>query len=189
MNWSDVGDWLKENAGTGAALVGSLITGNVPAAVAAGVSLVSSATGTNDPDQALAAMKSDPQTLVKLKELANQNEADIRAHIARITELQLQDKQAEQHETQQTIRAGDQAEDEFVRRTRPAQSWISLISAIVYVFSMSMTDRPVDIYVLVSLLTLPWTYAGLREVGKGIYNIVNRPARDPGQPNPAKKNA
>ena len=39
MNWSDVGSWLKDNAGTGAALVGSLLTGNVPGAVAAGVAL------------------------------------------------------------------------------------------------------------------------------------------------------
>ena len=31
MNWTDVGSWIKDNAGTGAALVGSLLTGNVPA--------------------------------------------------------------------------------------------------------------------------------------------------------------
>lgn len=30
MEWRDVGDWLKSNAGTGAALVGSLLTGNIP---------------------------------------------------------------------------------------------------------------------------------------------------------------
>ena len=37
MNWAEVGKWLKENAGIGATLVGSLLTGNVPGAVAAGV--------------------------------------------------------------------------------------------------------------------------------------------------------
>lgn len=31
--WSKVGDWLKDNAGSGAALVGSLVTGNVPATI------------------------------------------------------------------------------------------------------------------------------------------------------------
>lgn len=175
MNWQDVGNWIKNNAGSGAALVGSLLTGNVPGAIAAGVSMVSSATGTTDPDQALAAMQKDPQTLVKLKELANQNEADIRAHIARMTELELQDKQAAQRETQQTIRAGDAAEDPFVRRTRPAQSWISLIAALVYILAMSMTDRHIDEAVLIALFTLPWTYAGLREVGKGITTISTRP--------------
>ena len=42
MNWKDVGAWVKKNAGPGAALVGSLVTGNVPGAVAAGVSIISS---------------------------------------------------------------------------------------------------------------------------------------------------
>lgn len=31
----DVGEWIKGNAGAGAALAGSLLTGNVPGAVAA----------------------------------------------------------------------------------------------------------------------------------------------------------
>ena len=53
MNWSDVGSWLKTNAGTGTALIGSLLTGNVHGAIAAGVSLVSSATGQSDPQKAL----------------------------------------------------------------------------------------------------------------------------------------
>lgn len=75
MNWTDVGSWLKNNAGTGAALVGSLLTGNVPGAVAAGVALVGSATGTNDPAKALAALQGDPATVLKLRELAVQEEA------------------------------------------------------------------------------------------------------------------
>lgn len=45
MDWNGVGTWLKGNAGTGAALVGSLLTGNVPAAVVAGVALVSTVLG------------------------------------------------------------------------------------------------------------------------------------------------
>ena len=39
MNGAEVGKWPKESAGTGATLVGSLLTGNVPGAVAAGVAL------------------------------------------------------------------------------------------------------------------------------------------------------
>lgn len=50
MKWQDVGDWIKRNAGPGAALVGSLVTGNIPGAVAAGVSIVSGATGTQHSD-------------------------------------------------------------------------------------------------------------------------------------------
>ena len=37
MNWSDVGDWIIGNAGNGFSLVGSLLTGNVAGAIAAGV--------------------------------------------------------------------------------------------------------------------------------------------------------
>lgn len=158
MTWNDVGDWLQKNAGTGAALVGSLLVGNVPGAVAAGVSLVAGATGHATPDAALAAFQGDPATVVKLRELADANEADIRAHIAKMTELDLADQQAEQHETQETVRNGDKADDRFVRWTRPGQSWVSLVGAGAYVFT---TAKP-DIVILTALLTLPFAYAGLR---------------------------
>lgn len=161
MEWSDVGDWLKSNAGTGAALVGSLLTGNIPGAVAAGVSLVTSATGQATPEAALSQLQHDPQTVVKLRELANQNEASIREHIRAMTEAELQDKQAEHHETQETIRAGDRAEDRFVRWTRPGQSWASLACAFVYVWAKPDPSGEI----LMILLALPWAYAGLRQVG------------------------
>jgi hypothetical protein len=164
MQWSDVGQWLKANAGTGAALVGSLLTGNVPGAIAAGVSLVSGATGEATPDKVLERLQTDPQTVVRLRELAVQEESSIREHIRAMTEAELKDKQAEHHEAQETIRSGDNAEDSFVRRTRPGQAWVSLFAALAYVF---FTDAP-DVMILGLLLTLPWTYAGLRQVGKGI---------------------
>lgn len=164
MNWTEVGQWIKDNAGPGAALVGSLLTGNIPAAVAAGVAMVSSATGSAEPAPALQALQGDPATLVRLRELANQEAEAIRAHLRAMAELQLRDEQAEQEQTQTTIRAGDTAEDPFVRRTRPGQSWASLAAAIAYVFTASAPD----VYVLGLLLTLPWAYAGLRQIGKGV---------------------
>lgn len=167
MEWKDVGSWLKDNAGAGAALVGSLLTGNIPGAVAAGVSLVSGATGEANPDKALAALQTDPGTLLKLRELAVQDDANIREHIRAMTELELKDKQAEHKETQDTIRAGDAAEDPFVRRTRPAQSWMSLIAGIVYL----LYSQSPSIEVALILFTLPWAYAGLRQVGKGMETL------------------
>lgn len=164
MSWSNVGDWIKENAGTGAALVGSLLTGNVPGAIAAGVSLVSGATGTDDPEQALSALKNNPQTMVRLKELAIQDEENIRNHIREMTLLELEDEQKAHEQTQETVRAGDKAEDRFVRWTRPGQSWISLAMAGAYVF----TSDNIDVFVLGALLTLPFAYAGLRQIGKGV---------------------
>lgn len=161
MEWKEVGDWLKSNAGTGAALVGSLLTGNIPGAVAAGVSLVTSATGQATPDAALSQLQHDPASIVRLRELANQNEASIREHIRAMTELELTDKQAEHHETQETIRAGDRAEDPFVRRTRPGQSWLFSFASIGYVMAK---DQP-SVEILLVLMSLPLAYAGLRQVG------------------------
>lgn len=172
MKWSDVGDWLKDNAGAGAALVGSLLTGNVPGAVAAGVALVGSATGTSDPAKALAALQTDPATVVRLRELALQEEASIREHVRQMEELRLSNEQAAHEQTQLTIRSGDNAQDTFVRRTRPAQSWVSLFAALAYVF----TNTEPDIYILGLLLTLPWAYAGLREIGKGLDVVTARKA-------------
>lgn len=168
MNWSDVGKWIKENAGTGAALVGSLLTGNVPGAVAAGVAMVSSATGSSDPQAALAALQQDPVTVVRLRELANQEAASIRQHLESMTRLELEDRQAEHATTQATIQAGDQAEDRFVRWTRPGQSWLSLIAGIFYVFT---TGQPSELAVGV-LFALSFAYAGLRQVGKGVDSIA-----------------
>lgn len=169
MNWQDVGNWLKGNAGTGAALVGSLLTGNVPGAVAAGMALVSSATGTTDAAAALHALQNDPATMIRLKELALQDEASIREHVRAMAEMELLDAQAEHATTQATIQSGDNAEDKFVRRTRPGQSWLSLFAALAYVFTR---DNP-SMEITALLLTLPWAYAGLRQVGKGIESFKN----------------
>jgi len=163
MTWTDVGGWLKAHAPAGASLVGSLLTGNIPGAIAAGVALVSSATGTDDPQQALASLQKDPATVAKLQELANEERDSIRKHLEEMTRIQLQDEQSEQAETQKTVRAGDVAEDPFVRRTRPAQSWLSLIAGIAFVFAYA--PHP-DTQVLMILFGFPAAYLGLRGVDK-----------------------
>jgi len=162
MNWSDVGEWVKANAGTGAALVGSLLTGNVPGAVAAGVSLVSSATGTNDPTDALAALQGDPQTVIKLRELANAEQASIRKHIEAMESLRLQEHQ----ETQKTVRNGDVATDEYVRRTRPQMARQSWAATVIYGFAcvvgLYLGKNIFNVY-LAGMFSAPaWTYLGLR---------------------------
>ena len=162
MDWKDVGNWLSDNAVTGAALVGSLLTGNVPGAVASGVALVSSATGQSGPEKVLAALQNDPTTVIKLKELAMQNEDNIRKHIEVMTKLELEDKQKAHATTQVTVQNGDNSDDKLVRWTRPLQSWLSLGFAGFYVFD----TIKVDYTILGLLLTLPWSYAGLRQIGK-----------------------
>ena len=164
MNWSDVGKWLEQNAGKGAALIGSLAAGNVPGAVAAGISMISSATGTNDPQKALEALQQDPQTMIALQKLADDEKDSIRKHLETMTSMQLQDAQKEQEQTQLTIRNGDNSEYPFVRYTRPGQSWLSLFAAIYY----ALHAPSVNVTVLGALLTLPFAYAGLRQIGKGV---------------------
>ena len=162
MDWKEVGDWLKDNAGTGAALVGSLLTGNVPAAVASGVALVTSATGHGKPEEVLSSLQGDPSTVLKLRELALQEEQNIRKHIEEMTRLELEDAQKAHTETQLTIRSGDEADDRLVRWTRPLQSWAALVFSGFYVFNAD----PVDVSILGLLLALPFSYAGLRQIGK-----------------------
>jgi hypothetical protein len=171
VKWQDVGDWVKRNAGPGAALVGSLITGNIPGAVAAGVSIVSGATGTNSPAEALAALQTDPQTMVKLKELYYQNEEAVRKHIETMALAALQDKQEEHKQTQETIRTGDTALDEYVRRTRPRmarESWLALIAYCFVCLAFRIFDGT-DLFngAIASVIASPaWAYLGLRTFDK-----------------------
>jgi hypothetical protein len=91
MEWSDVGEWLKGNAGGVAGLVGSLLVGNVPGAIAAGVSIVTNATGARDPDAALAQLQGNPEALMKLREIAVQSEASVRDHLFRMEQARYTD--------------------------------------------------------------------------------------------------
>ena len=160
--WKDVGAWLSRNGTEGANLVGSLLTGNLGNAVEAGVKLVSGATYYQTPDQALSTLQNDPQALERLKKMANDNEASIRSHLLEMERIQLQDKQLEQKETQDTIRAGDVAEDVFVRSTRPGMAWMGLLGSIAYV---TLIDNPNE-KVFDGLMMLPYIYMGLRTFDK-----------------------
>lgn len=167
MDWKEVGNWIKSNAGTGVSLVGSLLTGNVPGAIAAGAALVSGATGTDDPAQALEALQSDPATRVRLKELYYQNEQEIRKHLETLELARLKDSQEEHRETQETIRGGDQATDEYVRRTRPTmakQSWTATIAYCIGSFGVhAITSNDIFNLAIAGVLSAPaWAYLGLR---------------------------
>jgi len=170
MSWQETGQWLKDHSGDALGLVGAIMAGNAPAAIALGASLVSEATGSIHPSDALDILATNPDARARLAELASKNEDAIRRHHRKLIELELEDQQASHKQTQETIRNGDNAEDMFVKRTRPAQSWVSLAAAITYVFMMETPDE----LVLGLLLTLPFTYAGLRQIGHGIEQFKRR---------------
>lgn len=170
MNWDSVGGWLKENGGKSAALVGSLLTGNAPGAIAAGVSLVASATGTDDPGKALETLQMDPASHVELQRIAMEEEKSIRNHLAEMKRIELEDKQKAHEQTQQTIRNGDSQESK-IRWVRPVYALIALIAAISYAF---VKDAPNE-FIFVTLISMPLAYMGLREVGKGISAFKTKP--------------
>jgi len=166
-SWSKVGDWLKDNAGTGASLIGSLLTGNVLGAVSAGVSLVSGATGTNNPELALRELTTNPEAMIRLKELYYKNEDSIRKHIETIHLADLEDAQKEQETTANVIVQGQKiAEKGFEKMSRPAMAWLSLIATIAFCF-VSM-DKAIAIdFVAVGILSSPcFAWMGLRTIDK-----------------------
>lgn len=182
MDWKQVGAWLKENAGAGAALVGSLLVGNVPGAVAAGVSMVTSVTGESDPEKVLATLQNNPETMLKLRELALKENDSIRAHIQAMTELELKDKQEEHRQQQETIRSGDNSQDEFVRHTRPKmarQSWYATALYIVAfegLHNLQVFSGGADWELALLLLSPAAAYLGFRSLDKrtGIARITGK---------------
>jgi len=165
--WSKVGDWIKDNAGNGASLVGSLLTGNVPGAIAAGVSMISGATGTNNPEMALNELKNNPDALVKLKELYYKNEDSIRVHIESIERLKLEDLQHEHKTTSNVIIEGQKnADGWFEKNSRPAMAWISLIFSGLYVKECLSQSVEINFLALTVLSGGYFAWMGLRTLDK-----------------------
>lgn len=163
MSWKKVGEWLKDNADSGVSLIGSLITGNIPGAIAAGSSLVISATGSDDPERALQALTKDPACLIKLKDLYYQNEARVMSHIEEIERLKLEDHRI----TQETIKNGDNSLDENIRKTRPDMAKQSWSATVAYCLGCTMyyafTKSDIFNVYLAGFLSAPaWAYLGLR---------------------------
>ena len=111
-------------------------------------------------NQVLEAMPAEQK--LELETLRVQFEKDLteRAKIA------AQDRQADHHETQDTIRKGDTATDKVVRWSRPLMALTSCGSASYYLIT---TPSP-DLTVATLLLGLAATYMGLRhrEKDKGL---------------------
>lgn len=167
MSWSDVGGWLKDNAGNGAALIGSLLTGNVMGAVAAGASMVSGVTGSTDPSEALKRLQADPALIVELEKVKNEREAEVNRHLETITLAELEDVQKEHDTTARVIIEGQKnAEGGFEKNSRPAMAWVSLLATIVYAFYALENALTIDV-LMVSILSGGYiAWMGLRTIDK-----------------------
>ncbi|KLI66952.1 hypothetical protein VVYB158_15380 [Vibrio vulnificus CladeA-yb158] len=106
-----------------------------------------------------------PEALVDLERV----KVEMEKEITRRQELALQDKQAEHHETQETIRAGDKAADEYVRQTRPKMARQSFLYMVLYVFlfeglRVNGLGVGADIYIALTIGSIAFAYHGLRTV-------------------------
>lgn len=109
--------------------------------------------------------KLPPESLVELERI----KVEMEKEITRRQELALNDKQAEQHETQETIRSGDKAEDPYIRTTRPLMARQSMWAVMLYCFLMEGLHAfsygvGVDMYVATLLSSPAWAYLGLRTI-------------------------
>lgn len=105
----------------------------------------------------------DPAVLVELQRLKNEMEKEQ----TRRQELELQDRQTEQHETQETIRSGDAATDTYVRNTRPLMARQSWYVTAIYVLAfeglaVAGFGTGADLSMVAMLSTPAWAYLGLR---------------------------
>ncbi|MFM5536739.1 hypothetical protein ACET8U_00655 [Aeromonas veronii] len=105
----------------------------------------------------------DPDVLVELQKLKNEMEKEQ----TRRLELERADQQAEQTTTQQTIREGDGAKDEYVRHTRPLMARQSWQAGAIYIVLFTVLnafgygDGP-NFEMAMLMLTPAWAYMGLR---------------------------
>ena len=127
MSWESV----KEFLGTSAPVVGSLLGG--PAGGAVG-GLVASWLGVEDKAEAvMRKLQTDPEALARIQEMEVQERMQLRQLQFKQAELAITDKQHQHEQQQETIRTGDTAEDEYVRRTRPKMARQSFYAGAIYV--------------------------------------------------------
>ena len=177
-DWKKLGDWLTQNAGQSVALIGSLLTGNVPSAIALGSSLIAKATGNDDPDIAMEVLKQRPETMVRLKELALEQENTLRDHFYRMRELELQDASSEHRQTQETIRNGDSSPNPEAAKVRPWMAMWSFLATLFYIFLFELLEvfyhgqgSSLELVILISAPA--WAYMGLRTLDKrSFFNLT-----------------
>ncbi|MBV7315466.1 hypothetical protein [Shewanella sp. NIFS-20-20] len=108
--------------------------------------------------------KLPPESLVDLERI----KVEMEKEITRRQALTLNDKQAEHHETQTTIRNGDNANDEYVRQTRPKLARQSFIMMVLYIMAFEalkafgVSTSGADVYMALTIGTPAFAYLGLR---------------------------
>lgn len=125
------------------------------------VDIAKAVTGQSEPDQISAALKANPAMALQFKTAVMANETEL-------SRMAYADKQAEHAEQQETIRGGDNANDEYVRTTRPRivrQSWYAFVFYVFITEILNRLDASVDganWEIAITLLTPTLAYFGFR---------------------------
>lgn len=143
MDWS--WDGVKEVVGKAAPLLGSALG---PAGGAVGT-LIAAALGTeNTPDAVGAAIKADPQALLKLQQLEKEHEREL-------TRMMLESETARLTEINKTMRVEAAANDGFVRRWRPTFGYMVALTWLIQsvAIAWAMVGSPENAAALINAVT------------------------------------
>ncbi len=113
----------------------------------------------------LQSLQLTPDALVELEQI----KVELEKQKTRRQELDLSDKQDSHHETQETIRNGDNASDEYVRHTRPRMARQSFAAMVLYIvlfelFKAFGHGTGADVYVAMTIGAPAGAYLGLRSL-------------------------
>lgn len=135
MNWSNVGDFLKNSL----PVLGMALTGGVPGAIG---SLISSAMGVEDnPKAVMNGLKNNPDAILKYKLAELETNKDV---IIACKETEVKKLEIVNNTMQVEINSGDP----FVRRWRPfygycvAISWLVQMLGFTFVFGYTAIKNP-----------------------------------------------
>jgi len=134
MKWSD----LSKTIGKVAPMLGTALGGPMGGAIGA---VVSSALGvSNEPEAVAAAMKADPNIVVKLKEIESQNESSLRDHTFKM--LAIEQKEIDSARTMQAAALGQ--EDLFSKRFVYYFASCLCIFGALYITAITFFEIPTD---------------------------------------------
>lgn len=123
-----------------------------------------------------------PETLLGLEQL----KVELEKEQTRRMELAYRDQQVTHSETQATIRNGDNATDEYVRRTRPMMARQSFWAGTLYVLALEVMlalgkGAGADWAMALAIYTPALSYMGLRTLD-GFAPFGKNSAQKPGRP-------
>lgn len=168
-------DWLNKLKEYAPDIAAAFVTGGASLPTLA-LKAVSDALGkpiTSTKELAQAVNEAPPEIMLELTKANNSFNLEMEKLATDLKKTVILDKQAEHHETQETIRNGDNSTDQKIRWVRPhmaIKSWWSTIAyclgcTVFRMFSEGNVDI-FDIYIAGFLATPAWAYLGLRTTDK-----------------------